>query len=74
MKKIIDNYVNGDLNILMLNSKYNGAGINLPTTTDIIIYHRLNKELEKQVVGRALRLGRPLDSKLVIHNLLYPGE
>ena len=38
------------------------------------IKNTTKKELEKQVIGRALRLGRPLDSELVIHNLLYPGE
>lgn len=74
MNIIIKDFSNGTINILMLNSTYNGAGINLPMATDIILYNKINLELEKQVIGRALRLGRKKDKKLTIHSLVYPHE
>ena len=68
----LNGFKTGVNNVLMLNSKFNGAGINLPMTTDVIIYHKLNKDLEKQVVGRAYRLGRT--GPLSVHKLYYINE
>jgi hypothetical protein len=56
----------------MLNAQYFGAGINLQMTDDIFIYHRMSSDLEKQVVGRAQRIGRT--DKLNIHYLCYDNE
>lgn len=72
MSKSINMFQSGECNVLMLNSQFNGAGINLPMTTDVIIYHKLNKDLEKQVVGRAYRLGRT--GPLKVHKLYYVNE
>jgi hypothetical protein len=58
--------------ILLLNAKYYGSGLNLENTTDIILYHKMDKELEKQVIGRAQRFGRT--SSLNIWELLYENE
>lgn len=57
-EKKLDMYRNGEVNIIFLNSKFNGAGINLQNTSDIILYHAMNEYIEKQVIGRANRIGR----------------
>ena len=62
LKKFKENKVN----VVFLNSKFNGAGINLETSTDIILYHEMPPGIREQVIGRALRIGREKD--LVVHN------
>ena len=42
----------------MMDSSHYGMGLNLQMTTHIIIYHRMTKELEQQIIGRGHRLGR----------------
>lgn len=64
-EKLIDEYKTGDLHILLLNAQYNASGINLENTTDVILFHELLPEVERQVVGRALRIGRT--EPLTIH-------
>ena len=58
VKSIINRYKHKDIDVLFLNAKYFGAGLNLENTTDIILTHKMNRELEIQVIGRAQRLGR----------------
>lgn len=65
LKKFRENKVN----VVFLNSRFNGAGINLETATDIILYHEMPPGIKDQVVGRALRIGREKD--LIIHNLIF---
>lgn len=60
------------IDLLLLNSNYCGAGLNLENATDVIIYHSMNKELESQVIGRAQRPGR--SSKLNIWKMCYENE
>jgi len=57
-RKIIDSYVNGDLPVILLKSMYNGYGINLEKTTDIILYHDMNDYTRIQAIGRANSIGR----------------
>lgn len=59
----------GKVNVVFLNSRFNGAGINLEMATDIILYHEMAQALKDQVVGRALRIGRRED--LTIHHLVF---
>jgi len=70
--KTIKDFKNGKINVLMLNAKYFGAGMNLQMATDIVIYHRFNRELEEQVIGRAQRLGRK--TTLNVFYLLHDNE
>lgn len=65
LKKFRENKVN----VVFLNSRFNGAGINLETATDIILYHEMPQGIRDQVVGRALRIGR--EQSLTIHNLVF---
>jgi SNF2 family DNA or RNA helicase len=60
------------VNVVFLNSRFNGAGINLEMATDIILYHEMPQSIRDQVVGRALRVGRECD--LTIHNLVYEQQ
>lgn len=58
IQKIVEKYDNQEVNSLMLNSKHMGFGMNLQTTTDIVIMHKMTKEMENQVIGRAYRIGK----------------
>ena len=68
----IDKFKNKEFNVLLLNAKYFGAGLNLQFTDEVIIFHRMSKDLEKQVIGRAQRMGR--ENPLVINYLCYDNE
>jgi ERCC4-related helicase len=72
IKKVIDSYRNGDVNVLMINSVYFGSGTNLENTTDIIIIHKMPSDIEMQVIGRAQRFGRV--GNLRIWKLYYQNE
>lgn len=61
-----------NLKCILLNALNYGSGLNIPEATDIIIYHKLTKELETQVIGRAQRFGRV--GPLHIHYLQHDGE
>lgn len=64
---IIDEFKSGNLNVILLNSSYDAAGINLQETTDIILYHEMADTLYTQIIGRANRIGRKVS--LNIHHL-----
>jgi SNF2 family DNA or RNA helicase len=55
-----------------MNARHVGAGINLEAATHVVLYHRMNTELEKQVIGRAVRFER--ESELKIIHLTHDGE
>ena len=59
----------GKVAVVFLNSRFNGAGINLEMATDIILYHEMPPAIHQQVVGRVLRVGRKED--LRIHQLVF---
>lgn len=61
-----------DLNTLLVNPRNYGSGLNLENTTDIIILHKFDTDIEHQVIGRAQRLGR--EGSLNVHYLLYENE
>jgi hypothetical protein len=63
----LNSFKNGDTNVIFLNSRYNGAGLNLQEATDIILYHEMNFNTETQILGRANRIGRNMP--LNVHHL-----
>lgn len=65
----IASYKTGNVDVLLVNPENYGSGLNLENTTDIIIFHRLDNEIEKQVIGRAQRCGRtcPLNVWYLLH-------
>ena len=69
---VINQYTENKIKVLLLNAKHYGSGLNLQMTTDIVLYHRMSQDLEKQVVGRGQRLGRT--STVNVHYLCYENE
>jgi hypothetical protein len=63
----LDKYKNGDIQVIFLNASYNGSGLNLQETTDIILYHEMQSNNLSQILGRANRIGR--DKPLSVHHL-----
>jgi len=57
-EKNLDAFREGDVPVIFLNSTTDGSGINLTESTDIILCHQMDKSTEKQIIGRALRIGR----------------
>ena len=66
-EKIIKSFKEGRVKVIFLNSRNNGAGINLQECTDIILFHTMNHSIETQILGRANRIGRK--SALYVHRL-----
>jgi hypothetical protein len=65
----VNKYKNGNLKVLLLNSKFYGSGLNLENTSDIILFHKVDSEIEKQSIGRAQRAFRtvPLNVWYLLH-------
>jgi SNF2 family DNA or RNA helicase len=55
----------GRVRILCMNARHVGAGINLEAATHVVLYHRMNLELERQVIGRAVRFERAAELRVV---------
>lgn len=55
---ILKEFETGTVKVLLLNSRNAAAGINIPTATHVILLHKMIPEEEKQILGRAYRLGR----------------
>lgn len=70
--KSVKEYREGDTQILLSNSTFFGCGLNMEFTTDIIFMHKMEKGIEKQVIGRAQRPGRT--NRLKIHYIYYNNE
>lgn len=68
----IERYKNGNVKVLLVNTRQYGSGLNLENTTDMILFHKFDTEIEKQVIGRAQRFGRK--QALHVHYLLYENE
>jgi SNF2 family DNA or RNA helicase len=64
----LDQFRQGAIKVLLLDSQYNGAGMNLQEATDIIFYHEMNEVLNAVVIGRANRIGRT--QSLIVHQLV----
>ena len=75
-KDVINNtlasFRKGDVRVLLLNSLMAGAGMNITEATHVILLHAMNHEEEKQILGRAYRMGRKGPLHLI--RLLHPDE
>jgi SNF2 family DNA or RNA helicase len=69
---ILRTFEKGSLRCLLLNSRYAGAGLNITAATHVILLHAMTHEEEKQVLGRAYRIGRT--GSLEFIKLLHKGE
>ena len=70
INRVVDEYKNGALQVLLVNSNSYGSGLNLENTTDCILLHKFDNEAENQVLGRAQRPGRtkPLNVIYLLNN------
>jgi superfamily II DNA or RNA helicase len=68
----VNEYKYGNAKILLSNSTLFGCGMNFENSTDIIFVHKMSKDMEEQVIGRAQRLGRK--TILNINYLQYENE
>ena len=62
----------GTVRVLCMNARHVGAGINLEAATHVVLYHRMNMELERQVIGRAVRFERA--AALEVVHLIHEEE
>ena len=74
--KDIDNAVHdykfGNAKILLSNSTLFGCGMNFENSTDILFVHKMNRDMEEQVIGRAQRMGRKKSLNIIY--LQYENE
>jgi SNF2 family DNA or RNA helicase len=54
INKVVSNFNEGDLRVLLINSAHYWCGMNLPEATDVVIMHKMREgKSYNQVVGRA---------------------
>ena len=58
IEKTLKNYKEGEVQVLLLNSMIEGAGMNLENTTHLLFMHKTEEKFIEQVMGRAQRYGR----------------
>ena len=68
----LKSFQGGDIRCLLLNSQYAGSGLNITAATHVILLHAMTLEEEKQILGRAYRLGRTETLQYI--RLLHPDE
>ena len=70
INKLLREFESGKYRVLFLNANNMGAGLNICAASHVVLYHRMNKAMEHQIVGRAYRLGRtePLDVLHLLHS------
>jgi SNF2 family DNA or RNA helicase len=62
----------GTIRCLLLNSRFAGSGLNITSATHVILLHAMTHEEEKQILGRAYRMGRTESLQFV--KLLHKDE
>jgi superfamily II DNA/RNA helicase len=72
VSNILKQFEKGEIQVLLMNSMQAGAGMDLKSATHIILMHIMKHEEEKQIVGRAIRLGR--NEQLNLIRLIHEGE
>jgi hypothetical protein len=70
IKNIIAKFKSGETRVLLLNAKHYGVGLNLQMCSHIVLFHRMEKDMEKQIIGRGQRDGRTtqLEVMYLCHN------
>jgi len=68
----LNQFREGNVNLLLMNTIQMGAGLNITDATHVILLHSMTHEEEKQILGRAYRMGRT--GELTYVKLLHPDE
>ena len=69
---VLKEFEKGSIQVLLMNSAQAGAGMDIKSATHIILMHAMRIEEERQIVGRAMRLGRT--ESLTLVRLLHENE
>lgn len=72
IERLRKQFEDGSIRVLCMNARHVGAGINLEAATHVVLYHKMNIAVERQVIGRAIRFERT--SELTICHLVHDGE
>ena len=72
INNLLTKFDEGQLRVLLLNSNHAGAGLNITSATYVVLWHAMSIEEEKQILGRAYRMGR--DKPLHFIKLVHPDE
>jgi len=72
VSSVLKQFEKGEIQVLLMNSMQAGVGMDLKSATHIILMHVMRKEEERQIVGRAMRLGR--SEPLTLVRLLHENE
>jgi hypothetical protein len=70
--KLLRDFSDGKYNVLFLNARNMGAGLNITAASHVVLYHKMSAELENQIIGRANRIGRTEDLHVV--HMLHENE
>jgi hypothetical protein len=65
VERLRKQFRDGAVRVLCMNARHVGAGINLEAATHVVLYHKMNVELERQVIGRAVRFERAAELRVV---------
>jgi hypothetical protein len=66
IEKSLKDYKEGNVQVLLLNSMIEGAGMNLENTTHLLFMHKTEDKFIGQVMGRAQRYGRKEPLNVII--------
>lgn len=58
INEAIEKYKNGNIDVIFIQSRTDGCGLNLENTSHLIFMHRTSEKLRDQILGRAQRQGR----------------
>jgi hypothetical protein len=72
INNLLTKFDSGDVRVLLLNSNHAGAGLNITAATYVVLWHAMSQEEEKQILGRAYRMGRSTPLNFV--KLVHPDE
>jgi SNF2 family DNA or RNA helicase len=72
IQRLRKQFSEGKIQVLCMNARHVGAGLNLEMATHVVLYHKMNVEMENQVIGRALRFER--EKELRVIHLAHEGE
>jgi SNF2 family DNA or RNA helicase len=71
MMRVLEQFREGHVRVILLNTYYAGSGIDISFASDVVLFHMMGLD-RNQAIGRAQRQGRT--TQLHIHNLCYPNE
>ena len=72
INSVLHKFESGESRVLLLNSNHAGAGLNITSATYVVLWHAMTTEEEKQILGRAYRMGRTTPLNFV--KLVHPDE